>query len=107
MSPASASACSLLALSSTTYRAPAACLAALGGWRLRRVDVAFRGGRRRAFGVFVFVVVLHSGRSLALLAKVVDDLLQTLACVGFAFSRGHHATGRVDAKILVQTALLI
>ena len=74
---------------------------------MRHVDVAFRGRRRRAF-VFVVVVVVRLGRSLlALLAKVVDDLLQTLARVSLAFSRGHHAAGRVDAKILFQIALLI
>jgi hypothetical protein len=56
----------------------------------------------------VFAVVLaRLDRSSPLLAEIVDDLLQTLARISFAVSRGYHATGRVDPKICVQIALLI
>lgn len=42
-----------------------------------------------------------------LLAKLVDDLLQPLACVGFAISWRDNTTSRVDAEKFVQIALLI
>ena len=44
---------------------------------------------------------------LPLLAKVVDDLLQPLACIGFAISWRNNTTSRVDAEKFVQIALLI
>ena len=107
----SASASSASSLSNTsTYRAPSAALAAFSNrpWRPFNV-IPFRGGRGRGFVLRATntLRLLLLALSPPLLAKVIDDLLQSFARIGFAVSRCNDATSRVDAENFVQITLLI
>jgi hypothetical protein len=53
------------------------------------------------------LLLLRIALSPPLLAKVIDDLLQSLARIGFAVSRCNDTTSRVDAEKFVQITLLI
>ncbi len=70
----------------------------------------FPGRRGRGFvlcATSTVVAPLRVAFSPLLLAKIVDDLLQPLARIGFAVSRRDNTTNRVDAKEFVQVALFI
>jgi hypothetical protein len=95
--------------SSGAYRARFAPLATFSDRPWRRFGVIlipFRRGRGLILCI-TSTLLLRLALSLPLLTKVVDDLLQSLARIGFTVSRRNNTTSRVDAKKFVQVALFI